>query len=180
MKKQTAEVLCHWWSNDLDDKQRSLITPRRVEYIGRLIDSGLGFRDAMPLGHTFPVQDLSKRLSASSLGQYDDLKVSKDDILTNTAKYVKRIKEDPSFVLKIRDFVGKFKAKELFQVREILELMPPDIIESVAKMKFQKTKADLKKIFENDAIDSSKYPRLSRAFEFNKSDPGSPLNRSSV
>lgn len=170
MKEQTAEVLTHWWTNDLDDKQRTLVTPRRVEYLGRLIDSGVAWRDAMPLGHTFPVQDLSKRLDAASLGQYDDLKVSKDDILTSTAKYVKRIKEDPSFALKIKNFLVKFKEEELFEVRDLLELMPPDIVENVANKKFLKVKVKFKKKFEDSGIDANKYPRISRAFKFDKSD----------
>lgn len=169
MNEKTAHVLCDWWTNDLDDKQRSLVTPRRVEYIGKLIDAGLGFRDAMPLGHTFPVQDLFKRLDAASLGHYEDLKITKNDILENTAKYVKRIKDDPSFALKVKGFLVKFKEKDMFKVRDLLELMPPDIVESVANKKFLTVKTKLKKEFETNGIDMKHYPKIARAFKFDQS-----------
>ena len=169
MKEQTADVLTHWWTNDLDDKQRTYVTPRRVEYLGRLIDAGIPWRDAMPLGHTFPVQDLSKRLDAANLGQYDDMKISKDDILSNTNKYMKRVKEDPSFALKIKNFIVKFKESELFEVKDLLELMPPDIIENMANKKFKKVKIQFKNLFDQKNVDPKKYPRIAHAFKFEDS-----------
>lgn len=165
MKKQTAEILTHWWINDLDDKQRSLITPRRVEYLGRLIDLGIPWRDSIPLGHTFPIQDLSKRLDASAAGKYEDFKISKEDILTNTDKYIKRLKEDPSFALKLKEYLIKFKEQDFFNIRELLEMMPADIVENVFMMKFIKIRSSLKKKFEEQKIDISQYPKIARAID---------------
>jgi len=170
MKEQTVEILSDWWYNELDDKQREKITPRRIEYLGRMIDGGVQWMSAMPLGHTFPHQDLAKRLEAANLGRYEDIKVSKEDILENTDKYIKKIKEDPSFSLKVRNFVIKFKEDELYKVRDLLELMPPDIIENVAKKKFSKVKKDFMKQFKQGGTDLKSYPKISRAFKFDGQD----------
>lgn len=165
MKEQTAEILLHWWTNDLDDQQRALVTPRRVEYLGRLIDSGVPWRDAMPLGHTFPVQDLAKRLDASTSGQYEDFNISKKDILENTEKYVERVKQDPSFVLKLKGFIVKFKDSELFDVRELLEVMPADIVDDLAVRKFKTVKSKFRQKFQEQNVDIKNYPKLSHAFD---------------
>lgn len=164
LQPKTAEALSTWWHTDCDEKQREFLSPRRIEYIGRVIDAGLPWKDSLPPVHTFPVQDLSKRLESLVSGNYSELKVSKEDILANLNKYIEKLDKDPSFVLKIKNYFIKFKAQDFFESRDLLEKFPSDILAEISRKKFLPMRKQLKNIFETKKIDITKYPKISNSF----------------
>ena len=165
MKNDTIEALSAWWYNDCDEKQREYLSPRRIEYIGKLVDAGIPWKDSLPLAHTFPAHDLSLRLQSSGDGQGSQLlTTSKSDILNNLQKYIDKVKEDPSFVFKFKNFLLKFKEEEFFIIKDLLEMMPPDILNEIARKKFRPLREKLRLIFDKNKISLSEYPNLSNTF----------------
>lgn len=167
MADDTAKVLNDWWNNDCDDKQRACITPRRIEYLGRLIENGIQWRDALPVGHTFPSAELVRRLESISKGEYDTVDINMEAILSNVDKFTDSLKKDLSLAFKLKDFVVKMNSDELFKVKDILELMPPDILDEVSRKRFRKLKAQFYQHFKDGGIKiETSYPRINKAFKF--------------
>jgi Holliday junction resolvasome RuvABC ATP-dependent DNA helicase subunit len=168
MNENVAKILSEWWDEDLNDEQRKHITPRRIEYIGNMISRQIPWKDAIPKGQTtFPIKDLDHRLSMID-NDGDGNVITREDILQNTDKYIARMKQDASIGLKLQSYITRFNKDELFKTRDLIELMQPDHIVNVAQKKFPELKRQLKELFTSNNVDIKKYPKMSKAFDFEK------------
>ena len=166
MKEETAKILSDWWNSDCDDKQRTILTPRRIEYIGFLIEKGVQWRDALPYAHTFPVAELNRSLeSVSGDGKYEFIDFTNTDtVLKNVEKCLEKLKEDPSLAFKLKSVIVKLSADDLFKARDLVEFMPPDILEEISKKRFLKLKRKFYDLFNANNIDTTRYQKISKAF----------------
>jgi hypothetical protein len=169
MATEIAVCLRDWWGDDLDDEQRRVLTPRRLEYIGSLIDKNLPFRDALPLGHTFPIPNLEKRVRIAR-GKESDLIIDKENILKKTDAFIKQVQEDRSLAIEISKCLAKFSEKEIFQVRDLLEELPKELVFKVGKEKFTMRKRNLWKMFRDEKLNFAKYPKIAETYDFQKWD----------
>jgi len=62
-----ARALRAWWVEDMNKAQRAVVTPRRLEYLGFMIERGLEWKDALPDG-SLPHGHLARKLAALKHG----------------------------------------------------------------------------------------------------------------
>jgi hypothetical protein len=167
MRPEVAGMLKDWWENQCDKEQQRLLTPRRIEYLGFMISSGIPWRDAMPQGHTFPVDDLHRRIKIIN-NEEEDFVISKDNIIAKKDVLLKRIAENPSTAIPIANAARKFTESEMFECRDLLEAMPKELVHNLGQHKFLLRRRALKEMFVNNNIDFSKYPKIAEGFGFNE------------
>jgi len=165
--KKVAKALKDWWDFDLSDDQRNLISPRRMEYVGCMVNDGMDVSDVMPPGNIFPIPDLKNRIEAA-IGYNNDenIDINKESILTKKEYFVTKLKEKPSIALKLHPVMAIFNEQEMFDCRDIIENMPKEIVVKISSKKFKIVKRYLKELFEAEKIDLKLYPKISEAFGF--------------
>jgi hypothetical protein len=62
-----AKALVEWWELDLNDDLRKIISPRRLEYMGRAYLAGIELGSALPFSVKAPLVNLIRRLEGRSL-----------------------------------------------------------------------------------------------------------------
>lgn len=163
MEKSTASALDAWWNTDLDTAQRAVVTPRRLEYLGFLIDREIPWVDALPQGHTIPHQALSRRLKLMSQG-LEDMEITKESILSNVEKFVKRLKVEPSLAIPLSDVVTFLNTDDFFACRDIVELLPADLINKIGEKKFAVKRRAIVKKFNDEGVDLKEYPKITKGY----------------
>jgi len=166
--KKIATCLSEWWNQDLEANQQSILTPRRIEYIGTLIDKGIPWKDSIPQGHTFPIHSLDERLNLLSDDKKNPLKISKENILNNKDKFLDALKENVSIGIKIKKVINEqFDGNELFEIRDILEFMPKEWMASIKEKRLPIFSDAFKEKFKDNKINYKKlYPKISDIFGF--------------
>jgi hypothetical protein len=173
MDPEIASALRDWWNDDLSDEQRRILTPRRIEYIGTLIDKNIPFRDAIPQGHgKFPVPNLEKRIRQIK-GEESDLVINRDTILENPDKFVDLIKQDKSLAIEASKYLHNFSPKQIFTCRELIEVMPKELVLKIGKGKWPVLRREVYNLFSTNQINIAKYPKISEAWDFEEFNPGS-------
>ena len=163
MNLQVALMLKDWWENILDKEQQRILTPRRIEYLGTLIDKNISWHDCIPQGHTFPTEDLSRRIKILR-HEEDDVIITKESILQHKEGFIKRLKEDASCAIPISNIMKKFSESEIVECRDVLEALPKELVMNVGSNKFALTKRNIIDTFIKEKIDLTKYPKISEAF----------------
>lgn len=165
MKPEIARALKKWWELDLSDDQRRVFTPRRAEYVGMMVMKNIPWRDALPQGHLFPVDSLEKRIKVE-LGEEKEISFDKAKILNDTAFYIKLMKESPKTTIPISKAIAKFTATELFEIRDIAEGLPAELLrEEFNHKKFILWQRSFKEMFEKQNINvKEKYPKIFSVF----------------
>lgn len=162
ISEPVVKIVKDWWENDLSDVQRKTITPRRIEYIGLMIDKNISWRDALPIGQRFPVEELIKKIRVMNK-EDDDIDWTKENIIAKKDELLEKMKENPKYAIKLAQSVGKFNEKQLFECRDLVEQMPKELIKNSVGKKFAVNRTNLKKMFEDAAIDVNLYPKTMEA-----------------
>jgi MoxR-like ATPase len=170
MSEDTAKVLRAWWREDMDDKQRRLITPRRLEYIGMLIDKDIDWKEALPVSTTTVLPDghLRRRLKALKFGESGVMDITKENILNNPDVFKERVAQDPSEAIAIREVVMKFAPRDIFVTRDLLESLPKDLVLSVGRGKFAKIRREIYNLFKENKVNINHYPKISQAYKLDE------------
>jgi hypothetical protein len=167
MSTEIAVCLRDWWNDDLNEEQRRIMTPRRLEYIGMMIDKDIPYRDAIPQGYTFPTPNLEKRIKVAQ-GRISDIVIDKENILNKTEEFVEQVEKDKSLSIEIAKCMAKFSEKEIFQCRELVEKLPKELVLKIGKEKFVMRKRNLWKLFRDEGINTAKYPKIRETYDFAK------------
>lgn len=170
MPLEIAVCLRDWWQDDMNDEQRRILTPRRLEYIGTLISKNIPFRDCLPQGHTFPTQSLEKRIRVAK-GTETNLVIDRENILNKTEEFIKYVKENKSLAIELAKVMSKMNDEQIFQCRDLLEEMPKELVMRVGNEKFRTRKRNLYQLFDKAGINIYKYPKTYEAYEFQRWDP---------
>ena len=165
MKPETAKILAAWWDQDLDDNQRKVVTPRRIEYMGKMIDKGIPWMDALPQGKPLPHPLLMQRLSHTAEGD-SFMNVTMENILSNLEKFVVKIQVEPSMAIKVAEALSKIDTKDTFKARDLLEILPKDIVSSILKPRFRNFKQMVYDEFVENNVDYVQYPKLAEICDF--------------
>ena len=165
MPDEIAAALRDWWNDDLNEEQRKVVTPRRVEYLGTMIDKGIPHRDCFPHGHVLPIPSLDKRIKIAK-GEEVDIIVSKDKILENPEEYLEHMRIDKSLAIEISKIVTKLSPSQIFTCRDIIEEMPKELVLKVGKPKMPLIKRPLFKLFKDAGLDMEKYQKIYEAYDF--------------
>ncbi len=169
MKLETAKVLRTWWREDMNDKQRKIITPRRLEYIGFGIDNDIEWKDMLPKA-PLPSGELMRRIAMISTGGWDPtLNINKENLLERTDVFIELAKKDPVSCIKMLDVIKRFGPHDLFRARDLVEAMPADPVTNMAAGKWPELKTTLTELFAKADIDAQKdYPLMFSAFGLNE------------
>jgi|SRR3990167_1151202 len=163
MKPEIASLLKDWWEDNLNDEQKRILTPRRIEYLGMMISNDIPWRDAVPKRHPFPVDELARKLRIMN-NEEEDIIINKENILAKKDILVEKVKNDPKHAIAIATTMTKFTEDELFECRDLLESMPKELVKTVGERKFSTRKRVLREMFVAKHIDINQYPKISEAF----------------
>ena len=164
MKEETAKVLRSWWRQDMNEDQRELVSPRRLEYMGYLIDNDLPWEPAIPTG-ALPDGSLRKRLRILTAGFDPAMHITKENLLNKTELYIELVKKDSGSCIKIIEVIRKFSASNLFICRDIVENLPKDMVINMGSIKMPKFRMDLEESFVEHSVNpQNKYPLIYEAF----------------
>jgi hypothetical protein len=165
LSDSTFSALREWWHQDCSAEQRKVISPRRIEYIGMLIDRGLPWRDCMPQGYRFPVEELHKKLKSPTSKDEDGLSFTKENILANKDIVLQKIKENPKYAIKVAQVLGKFSPDQMFECRDLLEQMPKEMVVAAIKDKYISSQKRIKDLFEANKVDLDAFPKMKEAIK---------------
>lgn len=165
MKPETVEVLKVWWREDLDNEQRKIITPRRLEYLGNGIDAEIDWKDMLPKA-SLPTGELRKKVNMMRTGGWDPAaNIDKNNLLENTDDFIRLVKSDKSACIKIINVIKKFSAYDIFKIRDLIEQMPKDPLINMAQNKWSSYKKTLTQEFiKNEIIATEQFPIIAEAF----------------
>lgn len=168
MSANIASAAKGWWDGDLDDEQRKIITPRRMEYIGCMIDKGIPWKDALPVGHTFPSPGLDERLKYAAGDTRSSLILTRDGILSDVGGVLSRLKEEPKHAIGITNAMKSFNIEDLYKTKDIIEELPKELVMRLGDNKFEKLQLEFRKYFETDIGEGfgTQYPKIFEAFNF--------------
>lgn len=164
-----ASLMKTWWETKLNDLQRRVFTPRRVEYVGKMIKLDLPWRDSIPQGHSFPLDDLQKAIKKlKNKGEVfeDDLPPTKENILANVPHFIKMAKQNTRIYPLLANVLKGFDEDDFFVVRDLLEALPVDLVHGVLDKKFNGTLEAFKENFYKHNIATAKYPNLSKILKW--------------
>jgi hypothetical protein len=166
MNPDIALALKTWWDTVLDDHQRKVFTPRRVEYVGQLIDLDLPWRDGIPQGHEFPLPFLISKIKKikSGIQEENELEPTMENVLANPNYFKDKVKQDPKLVTRLTEVIGKFNKEDFFTARDLLEVFPQDLLESILKKKFPGLRRQIKELFTQKGFVFGEYPKICSAF----------------
>lgn len=165
MPTEIAVALRDWWTEDLSEEQRKIVTPRRIEYIGTLIGKNIPFRDAIPHGQTLlPIPNLEKKIRIAR-NEEDDIIINKENILANPDKFLEEMQKDKSLAIEISKAVEKLSELQTFECRDLIEAMPKELVFKIGKEKFPMLKRGVYELFEKNKVDISDYPKIKEAYD---------------
>ena len=111
-----------------------------MEYIGRLFDLGLNWRDAKPQGHNLPINDLHRKFKNLN-NNFDGIEITEEVIMNEPEKVMELYLKDKRSGQAIASRMAKFEMDEIFERRDLLECLTQEEVGKVAfrKMLFQQT-----------------------------------------
>ena len=133
-----------------------------MEYIGLMIKDSVDFKDAIPQGYTFPLQELENRIK--HMNSKEEIVVNKENILNNIELFLRKLIDDPRIALKLSNLMVRFNEDEIFECRDIVESMPKELVFKIAKDKFNMKKRKFISVFHEKKVDIKKYPKIEEAF----------------
>jgi len=167
MGKDVADLVSDWWQEDLSKEQRQALTPRRLEYIGSMISKNIPWVDALPQGYTFDRKSLENRIKIMK-NEEGYFIYNKANILAYKAKVLKSLQKDKRPLPKIVETMKHFKPNEVFECRDIVELMPKELLERLAGSKWPAVLSQTLSFYKDENL-LEKYPKTVEAFSKTKS-----------
>lgn len=160
MSESTFLSLREWWSNDCSAEQRQVISPRRVEYLGLLIEKGLPWKDCLPQGHRFPVEELARRLSPNKDEADSSFSFTKESILENKELVLEKIKNEPKYAIKVSQLLIRFSPNQLFECRELIEEIPKELFLNALKGKYKDARRAVRDLFQKNNVNVESFPKM--------------------
>ena len=119
-----GEALLSWYNIDLEEKERQVISNRRLEYIGSVVEAGIDPSHAIPIGTTVPINLLQARI-------LDDKPVLDIEHFTdNPEQYLKGISGDANVGIRFTQLLPLMTPKQKFKVRELVLALPNELLAS--------------------------------------------------
>ena len=169
MEKPIAQALRAWWLEDLDEAQRELVTPRRLEYLGCLIQDGINWNNALPIGATLPATHLVMRLDEFRNGETRPV-YEIEAMVENPGAYIERLRADARDAIKLKDILIRANADQMYGCRDIIESLPGDLVMAIGSLKFRAVKRTINENFKSEGVDINEYPKIKAAFHYDEED----------
>ena len=161
MSEPIARAVKEWW-DAMNKEQQSVLTPRRLEYIGVMLEKGIPWTDALPPGgYTFDRKGLAELLKIAR-GEKASFIINKENVLNRTKELVEILKEDVTLMPKVAGIVRPLNEEQIFEIRNVLELLPRDLLQVAFDEKWPDLLEKIVKRFENRGL-VDRYPRTIEA-----------------
>lgn len=109
-----GQTLCAWWNADLDDAQRQEVSPRKLEHIGILLETGLDPACAMPSrGVRLPFHLLAGRIANANA--YDI-----SDFVGDPGRFAAEVRGSQNIALRFVQILPLMKPEQMYAVRDIV------------------------------------------------------------
>jgi hypothetical protein len=135
-KPAMARCLLDWWTQ-LAPKQQEVVTPRRLDKLGEAYCQGLPLERVVPPGEPVPIHLLLRALDSQDLVDWDDL-------LREPVRYLRLVSRDLNFGSRFLTGLRTAGDEELYQLRELILGLPPELRASLQRDQ-QQTYARLRK-----------------------------------
>lgn len=168
--EKVAHALCSWWNEDCGQPQRALLSPRRMEYLARLINDDMDYRDALPPSkNPYPMKELQQRLDVASGQVRTSLEITRDTILNTPDQVVTAIQNNKSIALAVHKIAIKLRPSEIVMARKVIEALPVDLLKGLADKRYDTARQHILDEFRAQKIDVQKdFPLIWKSFEFDK------------
>ncbi len=124
--ERIAQCLLEWWHADLNDDQRKKITPRRLEMLGEAHAEGLLTEDVLPFESSVPLHLLVRALGDAAYITYAE-------IVAHPQRFVRQVQEDLDMAQRLLHLLDVFSHDELYQVRELVLALPPEVLAALVR-----------------------------------------------
>jgi len=114
--------LYDWWSACLDDKQKENVSPRRLEYIGKVIRAGCDINTSVARDILLPFDELLSRIN-NQAKQY-----SVEDFINNKAEMRDNIKIEFDVAYRFAFLLPTMKPAQIIKVYELILELPPELL----------------------------------------------------
>jgi hypothetical protein len=171
MNHEVAKAVYEWYSYDCGPEHRTKITPRRLEYIGLMINDNLPWHDAIPLGaESMPLQSLDLKISKIGKVAEKEIIPTKEFILANIPFVLTQLEKDPHVAIRIKGAISDLLWQEIFACRDIIERMPKDLLDQCLAGKMLILRKSLKVAFIKNKVELDKYPKLAAVMKLHDPD----------
>jgi hypothetical protein len=150
--ESVAKSLVDWWSDDLNDETRQLVTPRTLEYIGGLVRDNLNWKYCLGDSLGVPLFHLETRFTKNcGINKYEGVTLRK--VLTDLEAHAELAKNDREFATHIVREIGSSKILTCWDCADVIVSLPEDF--QMALMRDSKWVSKMNKEYAN--LDSSFY-----------------------
>lgn len=122
-----GNALVDWYTLDLDVAQKALVSSRRLEYLGRTIQTDLEPKHAVTGPTPLPVHLLLARL------REDASVLSVEAFVHDPAKYCETVARDLEVALRFADLLPTMSARQKCKVKEIVLSLPTEALAKLAR-----------------------------------------------
>jgi len=97
---KVAQALVNWWRFDLDDQLRTMISPRRLEYMGKAYVDGIELQYALPLAIKAPLRNLVRRLEGKDLLPFE---LTRETLVSRQGEILAEMPGNADVMLAVRE-----------------------------------------------------------------------------
>jgi len=97
---KVAQALVNWWTFDLNDDLRRMISPRRLEYMGKIFVAGIDLQHTLPPSVKVPLLSLLKRLDGQLLLPFE---LTREALVGRQDEIVAEMKTNADVMLAVRE-----------------------------------------------------------------------------
>jgi len=119
--QNVAQALVNWWYWDLNDDLRRLVSPRRLEYMGKNYVAGIELRFSLPPSVKVPLQSLLKRLDGQLLLPFE---LTRETLIGRQEEIVSEMKTNADVMLAVHERLERWPDVVVRCVALFLALTP--------------------------------------------------------
>jgi len=95
-----AKALVTWWQCDLDDNLRQMVSPRRLEYMGRNYSKGLDLRYLLPFSIKAPLKYLIRRIQGENCLPFE---LTRQTLINNQPEVISEMENNLDVMLAVNE-----------------------------------------------------------------------------
>lgn len=123
--RDLGNALCDWYDTDLDPGQQAMVSPRRLEYIGKLISGGIDPARVTQDKGKLPFRQLQQRVKASNPG------IETKDIVDNPSLYARKVAEEMSTAIRVAHLITRMRPAQMATARDVTLSLPAEILATI-------------------------------------------------
>jgi hypothetical protein len=120
--QNVGAALHDWWAADLKKEQQHLVSPRKLEHIGILLEQGLDPRLVMNTLHNLPFGQLHARLKDR------DGILDITDFLADPKGFAGKVQSDMNVAIRFAHLLPIMKSADMCKVRDVTLSLPAELI----------------------------------------------------